>query len=196
MQREHLRQERLSSTISVSGDKHSSKSDLAIWRGLYRVDESRMNVEFIHPTQLSVEDIRAIAGGCLRIRFQKLDPQNMVRMALSEQLMFYKVWGNGFSGIVAVAPKDDTLWLELVVGKGLLKHFDEIHDWLISLARSHGMHSLTAIVASPVIYRLWLRRKAKEVARYFVEEISNGREAESSDADDSNGRYEQQHHWA
>jgi hypothetical protein len=135
-----------------------------------------MSTEYVHPTQLTVQDITDIARGCLRIRFQKLDPQNLVRMALSEQLMFYRVWGQDFKGIVAVAPKDDTLWLELVVGKGLLKHFDEIHDWLISLARSHGAHSLTAIVASPIIYKLWQRRKAKEVARYFVEEIGNGRE--------------------
>ena len=165
----------VSNLIPAPGDSDSAHLYLTLPR-LQRVDKSRMNVEFVHPTQLSVQDIMDIAKGCLRIKFQVLDPQNMVRMALSENLMFYRVQGQDFSGIVAVAPKDDTLWLELVVGKGLLKHFDEIHDWLIGLAKSHGLHSLTAIVASPVIYRLWQRRRAKEVARYFVEEIPNGRE--------------------
>jgi hypothetical protein len=134
-----------------------------------------MNAVFVHPTQLSVEDIRNIARGCVKVRFQKLDPQNLVRLALSEQLAFYKLQGEGFNGIVAVAPRDDTLWLELAVGNGLLKHFDEIQYWLQGLAKSYGVHSLSAIIASPALCKLWRRRDAKEVAHYFVQEIENGR---------------------
>jgi|SRR5215475_6670965 len=130
-----------------------------------------MNATYIHPTQLSESDIAAIARGCLKIRFQKLDPQHMVRMALSGNLAFYRLRGENFEGLFAVAPRDNTLWLELAVGRNLLKHFDEIQSWLQGLARSYGAHSLSAIIASSALSKLWQRRQAKNVAAYFVQEF-------------------------
>ena len=140
-----------------------------------------MKIELVHPTQLSVQDITHLARGCLRIKFQKVDPQQLVRMALTKELNCYKMWGADCSGIALVAPRGDTLWVEMITGKGLLKHFDEVGTWLESLARSHGAHSLSFMLASPALYKLWQRRGAKAVAQYFVKEIENGRLTESSE---------------
>ena len=134
-----------------------------------------MIATFVHPTQLTEHDTREIVRGCLKLKFQKLEPQYIIRQALSGTMVLYKVQGKDFEGIFVVEPKGDTLWLEMAVGTGLLKHFDELNDWLLGLARSYGAHSLSALVASPGIAKLWKRVSGKPAASYFMQELKNGR---------------------
>jgi hypothetical protein len=107
----------------------------------------------------------------LELKFQKLEPQYIIRHALAGTMHLYKIRGNDFEGIFVIEPKGDTLWLEMAVGKGLIRHFDELNDWLLGLARSHGAHSLSALVASPGIAKLWKRKSGKAAASYFTQEL-------------------------
>jgi hypothetical protein len=134
-----------------------------------------MIATFVHPTQLSEHDTREIVRGCLKIKFQHLEPEHIIRQALSGHMVLYKVRGEDFEGIFIVEPKGDTLWLEMAVGKGLIRHFEELNAWLQGLAKSYGAHSLSALVTSPGIARLWKRVSAIPAATYFTQELKNGR---------------------
>lgn len=134
-----------------------------------------MRTEYVHPSQLSNGDIGLIAKGCLAVKFQPTDPKKLIEKALNRELFFYKLFGEDFFGIAALELADDCLWLQLITGQGLVKHFDEIHDWLMHLALSCGVHKLSAMVSRPGLKRLWEKHEARNAASYMVKEIHDGR---------------------
>ena len=133
-----------------------------------------MKTEYVHPTQLSDGDIRLITKGFLAIKFGDSDPKTLFEKAMQKELFFYKLVGEDFFGIAALRLAEDCLWLELMTGTGLVKHFDEIHDWLLHLALSSGVHKLGALVSRPGLRRLWEKHEATHKASYMVREVSHG----------------------
>jgi len=133
-----------------------------------------MKTQYVHPTQLSDSDIRLITEGFLSIKFGDSDPKALFEKALKRELFFYKLTGEDFFGIAAVRMAEDCLWLELITGEGLVKHFDEIHDWLMRVALSCGVNKLGALVSRPGLKRLWERHEARHEASYMVREVSHG----------------------
>lgn len=133
-----------------------------------------MKTQYVHPTQLSDSDIALIAKGCLAVKFNTLNPKELIEKAMRKEIFLYKLVGEDFFGITALYITDDCLYVELVTGKGLVKHFSEIHDWLMHLAMSCGVHKLSALIARPGLKRLWEKHEAQHAASYMTKEIVHG----------------------
>jgi len=137
-----------------------------------------MRIEAVHATQLTAKDIQLITKGCLAVKILELDPKHLVEMALNGKAMIYRIVGDKMLGIVVITVRGSEVWLEIIAGHGLVKHFDEIHEWLIRMAHSWGMKTLCGIVTRPGLKRLWERHEARSAASYMIKEIRDGRKSE------------------
>lgn len=133
-----------------------------------------MRTEYVHPTRLTDGDIRLIAKGCLAVKVNSLDPKVLIEKAMRKEVFFYKVFGEDFFGIVALYLTDECLWIEFVAGQGLVRHFDEIHEWLMHLALSCGVRQLSALISRPGLKRLWEKHEAHHAASYMTKELAHG----------------------
>lgn len=130
-----------------------------------------VKLELLDPTDLKDEDIRWMTIGTNRVSFQNYSAADVVRKALSGNMGIYRLSG-ACSGIVATSIAYDALFIEVLVGRGLIKCFDEIYAELKTLARGMGQTRIAGLVEREGLGRLYEKRLGlRPAAALYIEEL-------------------------
>lgn len=130
-----------------------------------------IKLEQVHPVELNNEDISWLIRACLAVKYERFEAKAVVERALKGIVELYRIVGD-VRGMLAVRIGEDELFLECFGGSNVLRHFDEVHEQLKTLARAVGKSKLTTMVSRPGVKRLYeTRTKARPAATYYVEQL-------------------------
>jgi len=132
-----------------------------------------MIFERIKLQEVNAEDVKWLTIGCRQRSWDKQTPAEIVQNAVDGNCIMYRLHGNA-TGIV-VLTIDNTksqLWIDLVAGKGLMRHQEEFRNLLRMMAQGMGLKSIAGLVSRTALAKWYDKHTAgKPVATLYVEEI-------------------------
>jgi hypothetical protein len=128
-----------------------------------------IRMERVEPWGLTQEDIKWLVIGALE--GQKWNEESTAQ-SLVENSILYRISGDAF-GVIALSKRKNSLFIDTLAGKGLLRNFSEIHGVLVDIARIVGCDEISGYVGKAGLMKVYSRyTKARPVVTYYVEKLT------------------------
>lgn len=127
--------------------------------------------ELVLPKDLTPIDIRWLTIGC-QDSIDEMSAVDQVKTAIEGSGGIFRIVGDA-EGVVVLSrsPKGEGLEITCLAGKGLIRHFNAVHDQIIAVARSTGATFVDGYTKQQGLARLYKRLTSAKHAEYFIEDL-------------------------
>jgi hypothetical protein len=115
-----------------------------------------MSVNIVRPLDLDHDELKLL----IRYSHECWKPfpiEELVKRVDQGTACIYRVLGEGVKGIFILSAGEGDLYVELVAGKGFIKHFAEVYDAIRETAICCGAKEIYGFVGRPGLKRLYDR---------------------------------------
>lgn len=124
----------------------------------------------IKPEDLTDDDIGWLVKGS-KESFDGTTAISQVRAAQDGQSCVYRITGDATGVVVLSVGGDRLLTITCLAGSGLLKHFNEVHEAILSTAAAAGASRVNGFTLRAGLQALFQRRTKAKLVPMFVEEV-------------------------